>query len=156
MHREMRRVARLLSLAKDWPDLALLSKTLLGQLARYGLSTLFSASLSFGLPVLLREVFGLESWLAVAIGFAIAYVGNLLLLKLFVYRSKGGWGGDTARYVVTNGAFRLAEYGAYLALERLAGLDYRIAVLIVLAVSAVLKFFAYRYVFVGEKRGAAA
>ena len=124
-------------------------------MVRYSVSTLFSATLSFGLPVLLRETFGLESWLAVAIGFATAYVGNLLLLKLFVYRAKGGWAGDTARYIVTNGAFRLTEYASYLALERLAGLDYRIAVLIVLAVSAVIKFFVYRYVFRGEKRGSA-
>lgn len=118
-----------------------------GQVLRFGVSTGFSASLSFLLPIALHELAGVPENIAVAIGFLTAYAGNFLLLRKFVFRSSAQLRGQAWRYVVTNGLFRLCEYGAYLALTTYGGLDYRLAVFLVLVVAALLKFFAYRVVF---------
>lgn len=121
-----------------------------GQLLRFGVSTGFSAALSFGLPVLLHEWLAISPRRAVAIGFIIAYLGNILLLRLFVFRSRGSWMGQVLRYIPTNGAFRLCEYLGFLALYDHLRLDYRLALVLVLGVSAILKFFAYRLIFTDQ------
>ncbi len=137
------------------PSLA--KSTLAAQLARFTVSTGFSAAMSFGLPIALHEWLGVGERIAVAIGFAAAYAGNIVLLRLFVFRSRGSWRKQLARYIPVNGAFRLAEYFAFLLLFERAGLDYRIAMLVVLGVSAGLKFFIYRWIFTdSEKTGRAA
>lgn len=127
-------------------------KQLAAQLVRFAISTGFSAVLSFGLPIVLHERLGVTEQVAVAIGFAVAYLGNIVLLRVFVFRSRGSWRKQLARYVPANGAFRLAEYAVFLLLFQRAGLDYRIAVLIVLGASACLKFFVYRWIF-GDPEG---
>ena len=118
-----------------------------GQLFRFGISTGFSAALSFGLPLLLHEHFGVPETLAVAIGFAAAYLGNIWLLRNFVFRSTGNWRREVLRYVAWNAVARLLEYAAFYALFANVGFDYRVALLLVLGISAVLKFFLYRWVF---------
>jgi putative flippase GtrA len=123
-----------------------------GQIFRFGISTGFSAALSFGLPVLLHEWFGIDEAGAVAIGFATAYAGNIWLLRNFVFRSIGDWRSETLRFVGWNAFARLLEYGAFYLLFGALGLDYRVALLAVLSVSAVLKFFLYRWVFNGRQR----
>lgn len=123
------------------------TKPLWAQLARFMVSTGFSAAMSFGLPIVLHEWLRIAERIAVAIGFAVAYAGNIVLLRLFVFQSRGSWRKQLARYVPANGAFRLAEYGGFLLLFEEAGLDYRMALLAVLGVSACLKFFVYRWVF---------
>lgn len=127
---------------------------LAGQVFRFGLSTGFSAALSFGLPLLLHEYLGVAETLAVAIGFSAAYLGNIWLLRNFVFRSTGNWRREVPRYVIWNALARLIEYGAFYFLFQALGLDYRIALLAVLGVSAVLKFFVYRGIF-GERQGSA-
>lgn len=118
-----------------------------GQLFRFGISTGFSAALSFGLPLLLHEHFGISETMAVAIGFAAAYLGNIWLLRNFVFRSSGNWRREVFRYVVWNALVRLLEYASFYALFARFGFDYRVALLLVLGISAVLKFFLYRWVF---------
>ena len=126
---------------------AVTQSKLFAQLLRFGVSTGFSAAMSFGLPIILHEAFGIEEKVAVAIGFAVAYLGNLLLLRMFVFKSTNDWKRDTAAYVVTNGVFRLLEYAAFLLLLDQAGLSYVPALLAVLVVSSIVKFFAYRTIF---------
>lgn len=130
--------------------LAFRSYPIVGQAMRFMVSTGFSATLSFLFPIMLHEWFGIDTDVAVAIGFATAYVGNIFLLRVFVFRSRGPWRRQTMRYVATNGVFRLAEYGAFYALSNLVQLDYRLAILFVLAVSSGLKFIAYRWIFTDE------
>ena len=125
----------------------LLALPITGQILRFGLSTGFSAAMSFGVPVLLHEYADMPQRLAVAIGFFAAYVGNIVLLRLFVFRSKGSWRAQVLRYIPTNGVFRLCEYFAFLGLFEKLGLDYRVALLLVLGTSSVIKFFAYRLIF---------
>jgi putative flippase GtrA len=116
----------------------------------------FSATLSFAFPLLLHEQLGVSQTLAVGIGFATAYLGNIWLLRKFVFRSAGNLRHEVFRYVIWNGVARLLEYATFLALIRSLGFDYRVALLLVLGVSAVLKFFLYRWVFAERQRGSAA
>ncbi|MXO85981.1 hypothetical protein GRI38_08030 [Altererythrobacter aurantiacus] len=120
---------------------------LIGQLLRFAVSTGFSAAMSFLLPIVLHEFFAVPERIAVAIGFATAYLGNMVLMRVFVFKSRNDWRRDIAAYIVTNGAFRLAEYGAFIALLEYSGLTYVPVLLIVLAASATIKFFAYRWLF---------
>lgn len=121
------------------------------QVFRFGLSSGMSAALSFILPVALHELGGVAERVAVAIGFACAYLFNFAMLRLFVFRSGNTLRQDALRYLPMNGAFRLAEYGAFLFLNSVLLLNYALAVFIVLTVSTVLKFFGYRRIF-GSRR----
>ena len=125
--------------------------------ARFAASTVVSAGLSFGLPIVLHEMADVAETTAVAIGFAVAYVVNFCLLKLFVYRSRRRWYADLATYIPVNGGFRLAEYGLFIVSFEYAGVDYRIAVLSVLIATFGFKFVIYRFVFADRAgRGSAA
>ena len=123
------------------------SNRLLAQVVRFGVSTGFSATLSVGMPIFLHEVFEIDPKVAVAIAFATAYVANIFLLKLFVFRSTGSWLAQLAKYIPINGAFRLAEYAFFLLLYSALAIEYRVAIIISLGVSAVFKFFIYRIIF---------
>ncbi|MXP29385.1 hypothetical protein GRI58_11180 [Porphyrobacter algicida] len=114
---------------------------------RFLVSTGFSAAMSFGLPVALHELANAPKTTAVAIGFVTAYLGNILLLRLYVFRSSGSWLHQMSRYIPTNGFFRLCEYFAVVGLFQHLGVDYRVAILLVLATSSIIKFFAYRLIF---------
>lgn len=118
-----------------------------GQLVRFGISTGFSAAMSFGLPIVLHGMLGMAVEVAVAIGFATAYAINIVLLRLFVFRSRGSWLRQLAHYIPTNGAFRVIEYLSFLGLFRLLHVDYRISIFVVLATSSSIKFFVYRIIF---------
>ena len=88
---------------------------------------------------------------AVAVGFLLSYIMNIILMRRLVFQSSNDWRGDTIRYVVTNGAMRLVEYTALIALLDVMGLDYRLCVLLILGVSTLVKFFLYRWAF-GDRR----
>jgi putative flippase GtrA len=127
-----------------------------GQVFRFGISTGFSAALSFGLPLLLHEHLGVPEASAVAAGFVTAYIGNIWLLRSFVFRSTRNLRGDVFRYVTCNAVARLLEYTAFYLLFETFRFDYRIALLLVLGVSAVLKFFLYRWIFAERQTDVAA
>ena len=118
-----------------------------GQLIRYGVSSGASAAVSLGLPVLLHEAFGVEQKLAVAISQASILLLNFLMIRLFVFRSKSTARRDLAYYVGSAVAFRGLEYLLFLALFELASLHYFLALLLTLAVSTVVKFGWYRFLF---------
>lgn len=118
-----------------------------GHLRRFLMTSGLSATLSFILPTLLHELLGLPIKGAVATGFAAAYICNFLLLRTFVFKSMNTFRSDVIRYLVVNGAFRLAEYALFLVLLDVAGINYVLAVFLVLTVSTVLKFFGYRRIF---------
>lgn len=103
--------------------------------------------MSFVLPVVLHEALHLSEKLSVASGFVVAYLGNMLLLRRFVYKSQNSWKHDVPRYVVINGAFRLIEYGSFVLLTDYTKITYISSLLIVLSFSAVIKFIAYRRLF---------
>jgi len=120
---------------------------ILPSLVRFGFSTVLSASLSFLLPVLLHEVIGLGERLSVGLAFAIAYLVNFAMLRRVAFRSPHGWRRDLALYAGVNAGFRLAEFFAFAALRSNAILSYAAALLLVLVLSTIIKFFAYRRLF---------
>lgn len=120
-------------------------------LVRFGLATLASASLSFLLPIILHEWGGMGERSAVGLSFAIAYAFNFLTLRRLVFASKASLGRDLWRYALVNALFRIAEFFAFAALRSAAILSYAAALLVVLAVSTLVKFFAYRWLF-GRQR----
>lgn len=117
------------------------------QLLRFLLTSGISAMITVGLPILLVELAGFPERRAVQIAFASAYVFNLVVVRGFVYRSSNHWARDLVVYMVVNGLFRLAEYGLFVALTAGLGLAYYLALVAVLGLSTVAKFFAYRFVF---------
>lgn len=121
--------------------------TFMRQALRFTLSTAISASLSFGLPVLLVEAADFNEQRAVQISFAAAYLVNLFMLRTFVFRSDTIWHKDVLRYIFVNAGFRLTEYSAFTLLFATAEIQYMAALLIVLVISTLVKFFAYRLIF---------
>jgi putative flippase GtrA len=117
------------------------------QLTRFAISSGMSATLSLALPILLHEVGKVDENAAVAVGFVSAYVMNFFMLRVFVFKSKGGIFSQIVKYVPVNGFFRLAEFSFFLILNNLLSLNYILAVASVLFVSTVLKFFGYRRLF---------
>ena len=120
---------------------------LTGQLVRFGISTGFSSACSVVLPIALHEGLGINERFAVATGFLAAYFGNMLLMRIFVFKSTNDLRQDIPRFIIANGIFRLAEYCAFLVLLAWTSLTYIIALVIVLSISAVLKFHSYRRLF---------
>ena len=116
-------------------------------IVRFGTATVASASLSFLLPLALHAWAGLGERLSVAIAFVVAYGANFLMLRRMVFASKTGWARDLAFYAVVNAAFRVAEFLLFAALRAWAILPYAAALLAVLALSTIVKFFAYRRLF---------
>lgn len=124
---------------------------LLAAFSRFAMATLASASLSFLLPILLHEWAGLGERTAVGLSFGIAYAFNFLTLRRLVFASKASLGRDLWRYALVNALFRIAEFFAFSALRSAAILSYAAALLFVLAVSTLVKFFAYRRLFGGGR-----
>lgn len=120
---------------------------LLATLLRFAGATAASASLSFLLPLALHELAGLPERLSVAIAFAVAYAANFLMLRRMVFASSADWRRDLALYALVNAAFRLAEFGLFSALRSWNLLPYAAALLVVLGLSTMVKFFAYRRLF---------
>jgi putative flippase GtrA len=116
------------------------------QLVRYGLSTGISVSVTVVLPILLHELFAVREERAVLIAFNTALVVNFLTLRHFVFSKGGSALRDLAFYGAINILFRVAEYGAFSLLFATLGLHYVIAILIVLFISAIVKFLVYRFV----------
>ena len=119
----------------------------IGQLVRFGMSSVASATISLGLPALLHEVFGIEQKVAVAISQTSVLLLNFLMIRLFVFRSQGAARRDLVHYVGSTVAFRGLEYLLFLALFELAGFYYLTALVLTLGTSTAIKFVWYRFLF---------
>jgi len=113
------------------------------QIGRFGILTAISATVTLGLPVLLHEQWGVSPPEAAAVAFALAFVLNFISLRRLVFASERGAGRDLFVYAVSSLFFRSAEYLAFLLLFAVR-VQYVIALVAVLAVSATAKFFWYR------------
>jgi putative flippase GtrA len=113
------------------------------QLGRFGVLTVVSASITVGLPVLLHELWNVSPPRAAAAAFALAFLVNFVSLRTLVFSSRRGAGCDFFMYAMSSLFFRSAEYLAFLGLFAIH-VQYVIALVGVLAVSATAKFFWYR------------
>lgn len=118
-----------------------------GQLLRFGMSSGVSAAVTVGLPTLLHEAFGIDQRIAVATSQSTALLINFLMIRIFVFRSKRAAPRDLAYYVGSAAAFRGLEYLCFLALFQLAHLYYLTALVLTLAMSTLVKFVWYRFLF---------
>jgi putative flippase GtrA len=116
----------------------------LAEVARFGVATVISASITLGVPVALHEGFDVDERVAVAIALAIAFVVNFFTTRLFVFKSGGSARRELWRFLGVSLTFRLAEYGFFLLLFGF-GMVYFAAQFIVLASSFVLKFLVQKY-----------
>lgn len=125
------------------------------QVLRFGLTSLLSAVITLGLPVVLHEARHIEPRVAVGIALMIAFGVNFLTTRYFVFRSDAGLWRALQRFALSSLAFRSAEYVGFLLLFE-AGLPYFGAQLIVVGASFVLKFLTLRnFVFKGPAGGPA-
>lgn len=126
---------------------------MLKQAVRFAAASGASALLSLGIPIVLREGFGVPANTAVAVGFVTVFCVNFFTSRRIVFRSSGGSRADFARFCIASAAFRGAEYGAFLILNDVLRVPYVAALVGILGVSAVTKFFVFRrYVYPAATR----
>jgi putative flippase GtrA len=113
------------------------------QAGRFGILTIVSASITVGLPILLHEQWGVGPPRAAAIAFVLAFVVNFVSLRRLVFSSRRGAGHDLFVYTASSLFFRCAEYAGFLLLYA-SRVQYVVALISVLALSATAKFFWYR------------
>jgi putative flippase GtrA len=114
---------------------------------RYAAVAAFSFCWILSVSALGAEVLGLPERLAVAIALVSALVINFTLLRVFVFPGQSAAiGPQFAVTAATSFSFRLLEYGIFLLLDALAGLNYLVATACAVIISAGGKFVVYRNV----------
>jgi putative flippase GtrA len=115
------------------------------QLSRFAILTCVSATVTVGVPILLREGWQVSPKIGAAIAFALAFLINFVTLRKIVFDSPHTASRDLIIYAVSTGTFRLLEYAAFVMLLILH-VQYVLALVSVLSCSAVAKFVWYRHV----------
>jgi hypothetical protein len=103
---------------------------------------------NFGLTLVLHEWGQISEEVAFASALAVVLVLNFLVMRWYIYEAQAGtiWQ-QFGLYLGSACVFRAAEYGAFLVWYTWCGGDYRIAVVGITVISAVMKFFYYRVLF---------
>lgn len=114
------------------------------QMRRYGVASMASAAITFGVPILLHEIFGLDEDISVAFGPATAFLVNFLTVRIYVFRSTGKPAHELAQFAASSVVFRLSEYAAFWFIHNYFEVFYLLALAVVIVVSMALKFLFYR------------
>lgn len=115
------------------------------QAVRYALLSGLSFAGNLGLVVLLHEVIGLSSYLAVPIAMLCVTLFNFCTLKLAIFtQANRHWSRQLAGFLASIAGFRLAEYLCFLLLHGGLALPYLPAYGAILIVSAGCKFLFLR------------
>lgn len=139
-----------LALDRHWRSMA-------GEVIRFGSVGVFSFALGAGLSALFSEVLGLREEVSVAISLGVLLVTNFWLSARFVFRAEGNVSyGHFARFAATSFVMRGSEYLLFLALFKVGGLHYLVALTVAMALSSCVKFFLYRGFVFGRSRRAQA
>lgn len=138
-------VQRLLNLVAD--------KSTWQQVRKFAIVSATSASITLGIPIFLHEILGVDEKIAVLAAFVIAYLVNFLSLRRLVFDSAGSMRADFLKFAGSTLAFRTTEYLLFLLLHEIFGIVYIIALLVILTGSTFAKFFWYRKLFSGVRRG---
>lgn len=119
----------------------------------FGLLGLVSFTLNLGLSALLHEVLGASEELSFGISLAVVFVVNFLACRYIIFDASGSnLVRQLTAFTLSSLAFRGTEYAAFLLLHSLIGIHYLIAIITVLGISMISKFFFYRSaVFVAHK-----
>ena len=114
---------------------------------KYLAASAFSFVFIIGATAALHEVLGVSEAVSPAIAMTAALVVNFVILRIWVFPGQDvHWGRQFAETVVTSAAFRLLEYGIFLALHLAFGVNYIVATGASVCISALGKFGVYREV----------
>lgn len=111
-------------------------------------------AINLGLTMMLHEWLLMPAPLAVACSITLAFFVSFLSFRYVVLESAKEFSAlrQLRSFLLTSVCFRLAEYASFLVLFALIGLNYLVAILIVLSVSFCSKFFFYRLHVFGPNR----
>jgi hypothetical protein len=108
---------------------------------------------NFGLTLALHEWGQVSEEAAFAMALAVVLVMNFLVMRWYIYEAQTGsiWQ-QFGLYLGSACAFRATEYGAFLVWHTWYGSDYRLTVIGIMVISAVLKFLYYWVLFEWRSR----
>jgi len=133
-----------------------LKKINLASLARFALGGVLSSGVSLGSTALLHEVGAVHERYAAAAGLVLALVVNFAVLRFFVFKgSRQPVARQLLMFLGSSGVFRGIEYGGFLLLSQVWGVQYLLAMFLTLGLSFVIKFAVYElWIFRRNDRGA--
>ncbi|MET0729546.1 MAG: GtrA family protein [Solirubrobacterales bacterium] len=127
-----------------------------GDLWRYAVSSAFSFAFVIAATAFFHELVGLSESVAPIPALALAFAANFTLLRRWVFPGQRlGVGRQALETALTSAAFRVLEYGIFLALHLGADVDYLVATGASLCISFAGKFFVYRQLVFNPARGSA-
>lgn len=119
---------------------------------RFGIMTAFSAGVNMGGSIALKELAGFSPEQAFAIALITVFVLNFYLLRYFVFYGRNQKiSKQVMKYTIFAICFRGTEYIGFLIIFKLIVFDYKLAILIILVVSLVMKFIFYNWLFDSQK-----
>jgi putative flippase GtrA len=126
----------------------------LSRLARFAAMGGIGFALNVGITVGLHEGLGAPEELAFGVALVIVFVFSFVTSRYLIF--EGAAGGDArkqlVKFAVSNAGFRVAEYVGFLVFHTVLGVPYVVAIVAVLAVSFLTKFFTYsNVVFVDDR-----
>ena len=130
------------------------SPSTLSRLARFAVMGGVGFVLNIGITVGLHEGLGAPEELAFGVALVVVFVFSFVTSRYLIF--EGTAGGDPkkqlVKFAVSNAGFRVAEYVGFLVFHTVLGIPYVIAIVAVLAVSFLTKFFTYStVVFVNDR-----
>lgn len=105
----------------------------------------FAFALNIAITATAHELVGLPATIAFGLALVTVFFVSFFGFRRFVYRASGSPRRQMLRFLAVFVPFRAAEYGAFLLLVPVAGMDYLVATVLVLATSAIAKFFTFRH-----------
>ena len=128
--------------------------TTFGRLVRFGALGAVGFALNLAVTISLHELLGAPEELAFAVALVVVFVFGFLTNRhlIFVGATRGDPRKQLFKYAISNAGFRMAEYVGFLVLHTLLRLPYLLAIVAVLGVSFLTKFFTYStVVFVDDR-----
>ena len=122
------------------------------QMFRYLINSGLSFGLNIGMTVFLAEIIQLPEEIAFLIALVVVFASNFLMLRYFVYEAKEkSLKNQFVHYFFSVTGFRILEYLSFLFFHTWLKFEYRVVAIVVLTISAIVKFFFYRLIFEQKK-----
>jgi len=113
---------------------------------RYFVWSAISFALNFGLNVFLFECLGLNAPLSFVLAFCVIFVLNFFASKSWIFSdSTVPFGKQAKRFILSTVIFRFSEFVVFLLIYPALVETHKLAVLAVLSISFVLKYFVSRF-----------
>jgi len=117
----------------------------LARLMRFGAFGAAGFVLNIAVTVTLTEVFGAPEELAFALGLVMVFTFSFVTGRYLIFADavQGDPRKQLAKFTLSSAAFRGTEYLGFLLLHTVLGFPYLVAIVLVLGVSFLTKFFTY-------------